>query len=86
MTMMKYFITPNGAFDADALWAYEGVVLPGGQIIVGRWWSPEEDSSDLYSGPFIFWNVDKAVALEDGDEGEGEEMDTSGVIDMLPRA
>jgi len=84
MTMMKYFITPDGAFDADALWAYEGVVLPGGQIIVGRWWSPEEDSSDLYSGPFIFWNVDKAVAL--GDEDEGEEMDTSGVIDMLPRA
>lgn len=24
----------------ESLWAYEGIVLPGGNVIVGRWWSP----------------------------------------------
>lgn len=39
-------------------WAYEGVVLPGGKIILGRWWSPMDDRSQCFStGPFIFWNV-----------------------------
>ena len=42
MTMMKYFVDDNGEYDKDALWAYEGVVLPGGKIILGRWWSPSE--------------------------------------------
>jgi hypothetical protein len=59
LTMMKYFLTDDGAFDENALWAYEGVVLPGGQIIVGRWWSPElVPAEDMYSGPFILWNTD----------------------------
>ncbi|KAF1814324.1 hypothetical protein P152DRAFT_267811 [Eremomyces bilateralis CBS 781.70] len=42
ITMMKYFEDGN-PFE-DALWAYEGVVLPGSKIIVGRWWSyqPQE--------------------------------------------
>lgn len=64
MTMMKYFVDEGtGRLDTSALWAYEGVVLPGGQIIMGRWWSPESHTRevDLYSGPFIFWNVDKSV-------------------------
>ena len=39
MTMMKYFKRPDGTLDDDAFWAYEGVVLPGGQVIVGRWWA-----------------------------------------------
>ncbi|KAF1989443.1 hypothetical protein K402DRAFT_452164 [Aulographum hederae CBS 113979] len=61
MTMMKYFIMEDGTFDNEALWAYEGVVLPGGKIIVGRWWAPSEvDMAPLYSGPFILWNVDKS--------------------------
>lgn len=62
ITMMKFFQDNNGHIDADALWAYEGVVLPGGQIIVGRWWSPEDSSEQgkatMYSGPFILWNTD----------------------------
>lgn len=60
MTMMKYFEDPDtGHIDMDALWAYEGVVLPGGQIIVGRWWNPKEGAGDsMYSGPFILWCVD----------------------------
>lgn len=58
---------------SEDLWAYEGVVLPGGKMILGRWWAPEErdpaagiglgtapdDSAPiLYSGPFIYWCVD----------------------------
>lgn len=42
MTMMKYFEDGEGGWDNNALWAYEGVVLPGGQVMLGRWWSPEE--------------------------------------------
>ena len=41
-------------------WAYEGVVLPGGMIMLGRWWSPMDDTGyKRCLGPFIFWNVDK---------------------------
>ncbi|KIW06983.1 hypothetical protein, variant [Verruconis gallopava] len=60
IVMMKYFPDSNNQIDMSALWAYEGVVLPGDQIIVGRWWSPNTpiDRSKVYSGPFIFWNTD----------------------------
>ncbi|KAF2088704.1 hypothetical protein K490DRAFT_38547, partial [Saccharata proteae CBS 121410] len=63
MTMMKYFENEHETWDEYALWAYEGVVLPGDQIIIGRWWSPEEDTptDQLYTGPFIFWNVDASI-------------------------
>ncbi len=41
-------------------WAYEGVVLPGGKIILGRWWSPMGDDQErICMGPFIFWEVDR---------------------------
>lgn len=43
----------------ESCWAYEGVVLPGGMIMLGRWWSPADETVDrLGTGPFIFWNVD----------------------------
>ena len=54
----------------DGLWAYEGVVLPGGNIIAGRWWSPgsgnglglekdeDEDEEGVYEGPFLLWCTD----------------------------
>ncbi|KAK3671156.1 hypothetical protein LTR78_008957 [Recurvomyces mirabilis] len=60
MTMMKYFQDPDtGLIDEAALWAYEGVVLPGGQIIVGRWWCVDDGvGEDQYSGPFVLWCVD----------------------------
>lgn len=58
LTMMKFFADDNGDVDyGHALWAYEGVVLPGGKIIVGRWWSPD-GMDPVYSGPFILWCVD----------------------------
>ncbi|KAI7279515.1 hypothetical protein KC345_g5323 [Hortaea werneckii] len=68
MTMMKYFEDPNtGVIDTDALWAYEGVVLPGGQIMFGRWWCPSDGTGErMYSGPFILWGVDRSDAV-DGD-------------------
>ncbi|KAK5114906.1 hypothetical protein LTR62_002065 [Meristemomyces frigidus] len=60
MTMMKYFQDPvTRVMDTAALWAYEGVVLPGGQIMLGRWWCVSDGTGrDQYSGPFILWNVD----------------------------
>ncbi|KKY19041.1 hypothetical protein UCDDS831_g05673 [Diplodia seriata] len=60
MTMMKYFEDGNGGWDNNALWAYEGVVLPGGRLMLGRWWSPENPvpNREVYTGPFIFWNTD----------------------------
>lgn len=60
--------------DDAALWAYEGVVLPGGEIVVGRWWAadeadpgsgtgmmptPPDGGGECYSGPFMFWCVDE---------------------------
>jgi hypothetical protein len=40
ITWMKHFEDDIGQVgpDSDNLWAYEGVVLPGGRIILGRWW------------------------------------------------
>ncbi|KAL9101466.1 MAG: hypothetical protein Q9163_003281 [Psora crenata] len=53
----------DGGDDEDVMldehcWCYEGVVLPGGKIILGRWWQPlEEGGEQRNMGPFIFWNV-----------------------------
>ncbi|KAK3110233.1 hypothetical protein LTR53_015673, partial [Teratosphaeriaceae sp. CCFEE 6253] len=60
MTMMKYFEDPDsGVVDEEALWAYEGVVLPGGEMMLGRWWSPGDGTGEeQYSGPFVLWCVD----------------------------
>ena len=38
ITFMKHFMEDFDQVDQDNLWAYEGVVLPGGRIILGRWW------------------------------------------------
>jgi hypothetical protein len=69
--MMKFY-TVHGAYDPAETWGYEGCVLPGGRIIVGRWWEAnvDIDSPDLYSGPFMFWNVDRSTADPSIDEGE----------------
>ncbi|KXT02752.1 hypothetical protein AC578_5441 [Pseudocercospora eumusae] len=60
MTMMKYYEQNDGTVDTTSLWAYEGVYLPGGQIIVGRWWSPLSvaNGGDMYCGPFLLWCTD----------------------------
>ena len=44
---------------ADRCWAYEGVVLPGGMVMLGRWWFPSDETGErICTGPWIFWNVD----------------------------
>lgn len=61
VTMMKCFLDYYGNYDPGEVWAYEGCVLPGATIIVGRWWDPRaEAGSDVFSGPFIFWNVESS--------------------------
>lgn len=42
ITFMKHFAEDLEDVDSDNLWAYEGVVLPGGRIIIGRWWFASE--------------------------------------------
>ncbi|KAH0303032.1 hypothetical protein KCU71_g10815, partial [Aureobasidium melanogenum] len=71
MTMMKYWKDEHGQMDYNSLWAYEGVVLPGGMVMLGRWWHPSDDGEE-YSGPFIFWNVDASVP---GGEGQKSASD-----------
>ncbi|KAH7414389.1 hypothetical protein DE146DRAFT_763127 [Phaeosphaeria sp. MPI-PUGE-AT-0046c] len=62
ITFMKHFVDDFDQMEQDNLWAYEGVVLPGGRIILGRWWyaSDEVDMNQDYNGPFILWAVDVA--------------------------
>ncbi len=58
ITLMKYFLDEDGFYDPNSRWAYEGVVLPGNQIILGRWWSPlHSEGAAGMCGPFIFWKV-----------------------------
>lgn len=44
----------------DPLYGFEGIVVPGGQMIIGRWWAVGNGfASDIrYGGPFLAWNVD----------------------------
>lgn len=73
MTMMKFFVDETG-IDMDALWAYEGILLPGGKIMVGRWWCPSDGyGNDMYSGPFILWNVEQPVQFDEDGDDRGEE-------------
>ncbi|KAL5389947.1 hypothetical protein DPSP01_002006 [Paraphaeosphaeria sporulosa] len=74
ITMMKHFEDDIAAVQDDNLWAYEGVVLPGGKIILGRWWFASDEHinfDDEYGGPFIFWAVEPEEELEH--EGAGDE-------------
>ena len=42
----------------DHCWCYEGIVLPGGKIILGRWWHPFGEETGYHDmGPFIFWSI-----------------------------
>ena len=74
--MMKYYNNDDGSRDESMLWCYEGVVLPGGMMIVGRWWSPH--TVNVLTGPFLFWRVDAPPVVEevvkvDSEEKVGEE-------------
>jgi hypothetical protein len=43
ITLMKHFQEVLDLSDPENHWAYEGVVLPGGRIILGRWWYASEE-------------------------------------------
>ncbi|KAI9839951.1 MAG: hypothetical protein M1819_000143 [Sarea resinae] len=70
ITMMKYYTKsmrpprPAHVFpavhDETHIWAYEGVVLPGGNIMLGRWWLANNmaNADVAESGPFLFWCID----------------------------
>lgn len=80
-SMMRYHMTAEGSeldtdttseepiaiehIDYDDMWAYEGMILPGGNIIMGRWWSTGDNMDDdsAYSGPFCYWRVNDDVAM-----------------------
>ncbi|OBT79980.1 hypothetical protein VF21_01140 [Pseudogymnoascus sp. 05NY08] len=61
VSMLKYLPCVNGMYGTGrtSFWAYEGCVLPGNQIMLGRWWCPTGvmDRGYTYCGPFIFWRV-----------------------------
>lgn len=48
LTMMKYYEDSAGNFDPSILWAYEGLVLPGGNIMLGRWFRANLDSTAVW--------------------------------------
>ncbi|KAF2131437.1 hypothetical protein P153DRAFT_421501 [Dothidotthia symphoricarpi CBS 119687] len=76
ITFMKHFTDDLDQVAQDNLWAYEGVVLPGGRIILGRWWFASGRNVDFdrdYNGPFIFWAVDSEPEFNDGGDGDGDE-------------
>jgi hypothetical protein len=68
VVVMKFYTRKEAGqdvYDPLQVYGYEGCVLPGGRIIVGRWWDANADRNDplnLASGPFIWWNVDRSAA------------------------
>ena len=60
ITLMKYFGGNGVEWDDDNLWAYEGVVLPGSRMILGRWWFASGEAvnfevSGCGSGRGVVW-------------------------------
>ncbi|KAH8592515.1 hypothetical protein B0O99DRAFT_517653 [Bisporella sp. PMI_857] len=69
ISFLKFCYAAEGLYDPDQVWGYEGCVLPGGRIIIGRWFDAtfhfaHSDVEPLkwFSGPFIYWNVDRCAA------------------------
>jgi hypothetical protein len=64
IVLMKMYLDADGDYNMEQHFCYEGCVLPGGKVIVGRWWDTWADPNDetTASGPFIWWNVDRSAA------------------------
>lgn len=65
ISMVKLMPDENGQYTPDGTnhWLYEGIVIPGGQIMLGRWWNGDSDDAgdgQSYCGPFLFWCVEEA--------------------------
>ena len=61
--MMKSESPIEEVLVTDWVLAFEGVIIPGGQMMVGRWWSPDTLllESQIPAGPFIYWNIERSV-------------------------
>lgn len=60
ITFMKHFNPDLLHMHNDELWAYEGVVVPGGRLIVGRWWWASGEPTDhnyVSESPFASRNI-----------------------------
>ena len=60
ITFMKHFNEDLNDPMEDNLWAYEGVVLPGGRIILGRWWFASEPN---VSDAIVLSTLNAAIVL-----------------------
>ncbi|KAL2067253.1 hypothetical protein VTL71DRAFT_1677 [Oculimacula yallundae] len=86
LTMMKFYAEQdaNGhdIYDPARAWCYEGCVLPGGRIIVGRWWTALADpnATTTVSGPFLWWNTHQGG---DDDIKEGEALEFMATFEDL---
>jgi hypothetical protein len=63
---MKHFMDDFDQVEQDNLWAYEGVVLPGGRIILGRWWFASEHVdfavSNICTSALVFHATNAGIA------------------------
>ena len=87
VTMMKFFRESDDTIDMEALWAYEGIMIPGGKIMIGRWWCPTDGTGpQMYSGPFILWKVPCTPTTSPSPEAdevdEADEADEADVADV----
>lgn len=70
-------------------WAYEGICIPGGEIMMGRWWNPVAPplaDGGRYSGCWAFWNNDN---LDDNPNNSLADIETAnaflrGMDDPIP--
>jgi hypothetical protein len=60
MKFDAYELNDVDTYDTNNVWAYEGCVFPGGNLMAGRWWNPRLAWNDInnFSGPFLWWDVD----------------------------
>ena len=67
ITFMKHFMDDFDQVEQDNLWAYEGVVLPGGRIILGRWWYASDHIDFNVSHLIVFSRRDLITKLQQDD-------------------
>ncbi|TAQ86739.1 hypothetical protein B7494_g4941 [Chlorociboria aeruginascens] len=62
VSIMNFHPDEHGHYNPEDVWAYEGCVLPGNRVIVGRWWNAKGSTDrESQGGPFIWWNVENGA-------------------------
>ncbi len=61
--------------DIDYAYAYEGAILPGGKIMMGRWWR----LAMVGQGDGMEWS-DALGEVDDGDEGDAMDVDGDAIV------